>query len=133
MAAIYYQTPYRQGEVDLSTSIADVVAGGAHSSDVIRLSLVNTGSTDRIVTFYDENNKYIDSVLVPANAGLPGSLGTTVPAVDAINGGLWISGTRLDAYQNRTYGLAGTANKIRAKQDTGTDIQVQYLVADYAS
>ena len=133
MAAIYYKTPYRQGEVDLTTSYQDVVAGVATSTDVLRLSISNTGATDRIVSLQDENGKTIDSVLVPANSGLPGTLGTTVPAVDLLNGGVWISGTRLDAYQNRIYGLAGTANKIRAKQDTGTDCQIQWLAADYAS
>lgn len=130
MAAKYY-SGRRQGKVNLSTSYGDIVAGASTSSDVRRLLCINTGSTDRIVTFADENDAVIDSILVPANSGLAGSLGTTVPSVDALNDGVPIGGAELDAYQNRYYALAGTANKIRAKQDTGTDVQVQYSASDY--
>ena len=132
MAAKYY-SGRRQGKATLSTSYASIVTGGTYGSDVRRLVLVNTGSTDRIVTFADETSAVIDSIVVPANAGLTGTLGTTVPSVDALNDGVPIGGSELDAYQNRYYSLASASYSLYAKQDTGTDIQVQYSISDYGA
>ena len=129
MAAKFYSTG-AQGEVDLTTSIQDVTTGQTSGSDVRRLILINTGSTDRNVQFYDENDKYIDNVLVPAYAGVaPGSAGPTRPAVDVLNGAV-IAGTELDAYGNRYYRL-WSAKKLRAKQIVGTDCQLQWSRSDY--
>lgn len=129
MAARFYSGG-AQGEVDLSTTIQDIVTGQTNSSDVRRLILINTGSTDRNVQLYDENDKLIDNVLVPANAGVaPTSAGATRPAIDVLNGAV-IAGSELDAYGNRFYRLY-SASKIRAKQIVGTDCQLQWARSDY--
>lgn len=129
MAARFYSGG-AQGEVDLSTTIQDIVTGQTNGSDVRRLILINTGSTDRNVQLYDENDKLIDNVLVPANAGVaPTSAGYTRPSIDVLNGAR-IAGTEFDAYGNCFYRLYN-GNKIRAKQIVGTDCQLQWARSDY--
>lgn len=129
MAARFYSSG-AQGQLDLSTTLQTVVTGQTNGSDVRRLVLVNTGSTDRNVQLTDENDDEIDNILVPAYSGVaPGSAAQSRPAIDALNMAAF-AGTELDAYGNRYYRL-WNSKTIKAKQMVGTDCKIQWSRSDY--
>lgn len=116
----------RNAAVALTTSLQDLIAGVANQSFVNVLFVINTGATLRTLTITDESGNILGVLQVSPSVGILAS----TPPLDILTTRL-IARVEYDAYGNSGIRLNGTANKLRVKQDVGTDLIVHVGVQDY--
>jgi len=105
----------------LSSSYQDLATGAADDSDVVALTVTNTGASTRTLTVvYNQasNDDVIAVISIGANLGT--SLGLN--AIRLISGN-YLPGTYINNNGNLIFNLK-SGEKLRVKQDSGTDLLI---------
>jgi len=116
------------GNLSLTTSYQTITTGGSIDSDIVVLSATNESSTSKTITFADESDNLIGSVLLPASAGQTNSN----PPINLMQPGFGMMGLEPNPFGGYSFFLpSGIVLKAKVNSVTGGAARIYWKRKDY--